>query len=96
MSISSTKSNHRTSIKDRLSPFWIKFVKRAQSAARSHDGLVAVQITVFVQPEGEPLFWLPPKIIPLEPKLQINIEILKKSMSREDLHNVLESIVMLM
>jgi len=77
-----------------LKPLWRNFVLRAQSSAREHTGIAFVQLLVVVQ-DGNPLFWPPPKVIPLEPRLTTDINTLKEKLTDEQLHLILEALLSL-
>lgn len=68
---------------------WKNIILRAQSMARKYDGTIIIQLTITVNGDGTPLFWLKPKIIPLEPRLGTNINLLKEKLSDEELQKVL-------
>lgn len=73
---------------------WDNFFKRVRSAARQHTGSIAfVQTLLVVNREGCPLFWIEPKVVPAEPRLEVNFSHLMENLSQEDLENVLKHIV---
>ena len=73
-----------------LNPKWRNLMLRAQSSTRNHDGVVFLQLQIVVK-DGTPLLWAEPKIVKLEPKLDISLEMLFSHMDKEGLSNVLNA-----
>lgn len=75
-----------------IHPMWKNLLFRAQSATRNHDGVAFIQLQVIVK-DGIPLFWAEPKVVKMEPKLDISLEMLLGHMDQDDLANVLRAIM---
>ena len=77
----------------RILPAWRKLLLRLQSTTRNHDGGMAVIQMIVVVKDGQPLWWAEPKIVKLEPKLTINMEMLRSELSDENLAELLQIMV---
>lgn len=75
-----------------VKPQWMNLLKRMQSATRTHDGICMMQMQIIVR-DGTPLFWAEPKVVKLEPKQNIGIEMLMEELGEEMLGNVLDYMV---
>lgn len=75
-----------------LKPQWIDFCKRLQSMARKYEGLVIMNVVIVASGDGVPQYWLP-FARPLEPKMNANIDEMRKHMSEEELQQLLKAIV---
>lgn len=75
-----------------IKPAWKNLFLRAQSTTRNHDGIAVMQMIVICK-DGVPLWWLEPKVIRFEPKLEVSINELKGTMGEEELGKLLEYIV---
>lgn len=75
-----------------LKPAWRNLFLRAQSATRNHDGIQFLQLQVIVK-DGNPLFWAEPKIVKIEPKLDISLEMLLSHLDEESLGNLLNALM---
>lgn len=76
-----------------LTDLWKKIAMRLQSAARQSDTLSVIRITVVTNSSGVPLFWTPPKVVGLEPKKNLSLEMLRKDLTEEELQQILNLIV---
>lgn len=72
-----------------LKPQWTQVFMRAQSMARKHDGLSIISMTIVANADGVPLYWIP-RCIPLEPRVNANIDEMKKNMTKEQLETLLQ------
>jgi hypothetical protein len=89
-------SDNNIRIPERVSPDrqWDDFLKRIKSSAKSHASSVAfMQINLVVDASGRLRFWTAPKIVPLEPRLNIDFDKLMQEVSQEDLEALLRVIV---
>jgi hypothetical protein len=89
-------NNNNPIIPDRVSPDrqWEDLLKRIKSSAKSHASSVAfMQINLVVDASGRLRFWTPPKIVPLEPRLNMDFDKLMQEVSQEDMEALLRVIV---
>ena len=78
--------------KNTIKPAWRNLFLRAQSATRSHDGIAFMQLLVVCK-DGNPLFWAEPKVVKIEPKLHVNIDMLREHMDDKELLDLLQYII---
>ncbi len=54
-----------------LSPKWLNFTRRMQSACSRHNpGVIVLDVKVVVDQSGNPVGWTSPKVTPVEPQNQ--------------------------
>ncbi len=67
-------------------------IQRARQVARSHDGYSVLNITILVNGDGNPILWREPEISKLEPRVEINIDLLRENLTDEGLEALLQAI----
>ena len=70
---------------------WEDIVRRLQQSTRQSPGVVMVEMKLFAK-DGRPLFWLPPEVIPVEPRLRITPDVLFHELTAEQMQGILERI----
>lgn len=70
---------------------WQNVLLRMQQAARQHTGVAFIHIKVCTD-NGMPFFWLPPEVIPLEPKVSVRGSDLLKTLSEAEVRTLLDQI----
>jgi hypothetical protein len=76
-----------------LKPQWKKLFKRLQALARQYDGLIFMNVLIVVNGDGVPLYWIP-RAVPLEPRVDANIDVMQKNMSEEEMEALLKMILL--
>lgn len=77
----------------RLHPKWTQISKRMNSIARQYDGLTRIQLTVIADNSGEPHAWTIDSCVTLEPRLEMNINSLRKKLGDDELQHLLQYII---
>jgi hypothetical protein len=75
-----------------IKPQWNPLIMRLQSMARKYDGMVIMNVIIAVTGDGVPLYWIP-RAVPLEPRINANIDEMRKNMSDEDMQKLLKVIM---
>ena len=78
-------------------PWWEQFkkiIRRLQSVGRNNDGFAVVSITVLINKDGNPVFYTEPKMILLEPKHNIDMQMLQTELGQEGLEQILHLIML--
>lgn len=70
---------------------WQNIFLRIQQAARQHTGVAFVHVKICTD-NGLPFFWLPPEVIPLEPKVAVRASDLLKNLSEAQLRMLLDNV----
>lgn len=60
--------------------------------ARQYEGLVIMNVIIVASGEGVPQYWIP-RVVPLEPKMNANIDEMRKNLSEEDMQRLLRAII---
>jgi len=84
-------NDHTIKPKRQINPQWNNLFLRIQSTAKQKEGISFMHILVMVQ-NGIPFFWLPPEIIPLEPKLGVSVDMLMNEMTEKELAYTLKAV----
>jgi hypothetical protein len=72
---------------------WRKFTLRAQNLKRNNDSPAIIQMTVLVNSDGNPILWLEPKVILLEPRLDFDFDSLQSELTSDQLIALLKLVV---
>jgi hypothetical protein len=75
-----------------IKPQWNPLVMRLQSLARKYDGLVFMNVAIVATGDGMPLYWIP-RAVPLEPRLDANIDTMKEKLTEEQMQRMLKMIM---
>lgn len=75
-----------------IKPQWLNVARRLQSVSRQNDGIGILHLKVMVNQDGNPIFWVEPDIIKLEPKGSVNFDLLRKNLTEKEFELLLHSI----
>lgn len=70
----------------------LNLAKRLHAMTRPYDGRIIVNVTFLTNGDGVPVAWSKPKVIPLEPRLDMEINPLEEGLSQDKLQRMLEII----
>jgi len=70
----------------------LNLAKRLHAMTRQYDGRIIVNVTFLTNGDGVPVAWSKPKVIPLEPRLDMEINPLEEGLSQDKLQRMLEII----
>jgi len=73
-----------TKEKPQPSPEWNNLILRLQAASSQKEGVVFINVKIVAQ-NGVPHFWLPPEVIPVEPRVNISIDDIVGKLSESQL-----------
>lgn len=71
----------------------MNLAKRLHAMASQYDGLSIVSVRFVAAGNGTVVFWTKPSVIPLEPRLEMDIFSLEKQLGEEQLSKLLNIIV---
>lgn len=71
---------------------WNNIMLRMQKASRESTGVVLMRVSL-VSKDGNPFFWLPPEVIPLEPRVAVGASDILNILTQPQLKRVLELIL---
>jgi hypothetical protein len=75
-----------------IKPQWNPLIMRLQSMARKYDGLVIMNVIITVTGDGVPIYWIP-RAVPLEPRIDANVDTMKEHLSEEQMQTLLKMIM---